>query len=576
MSEKLNEYKRANAPISATNRIWPLYGAGFENLGRDGATIAVEMPQPGPDELLVRHDAVGLCFSDIKVIKQGQAHTRIFKDMQTDPVVLGHEVSMTIVQVGENLRDQYRVGDRYIIQADIYKDGVNYAYGYMIQGGLSEYALIDQRVLNGDDGNYLLPVQPETGYAESALTEPWACVIAAYELAYRTSLKAGGTTWIIGTPAAGKDYQIGAGMDADGHPARVILTDAPERLAAWVKGQAAQLGFEVVERNGLQPEAYGSLSELASAGTEAGIDDIVVLGADADAVEAASPLLAMHGILCIMANAPLGRAVDVDVGRIHYHRWTYVGSTDSDIAAAYSAHPVRSSLKPGGKALFVGAGGPMGRMHVQRAIQLENGPHTVVCTDVSDARLQDMVETFGGQAQAQGVELITLNPMDKDAYTARHDGADRPQPNLPARRARDRPHCLQHRRSTVDALPGREQPAGAQSLCRRRRIAGSGQRGLAGAAERRLSGQGGDLSAHQADAGHRGARSERQAAQRVRQAGERARLDGRGRERVPGTDAQVRRTDGFSDGSRPARRLSTGRAFGVERVFGNPSGLCVT
>ena len=46
------------------------------------------MPQPGPDELLVRHDAVGLCFSDIKVIKQGQSHTRIFKDMKSDPVVL--------------------------------------------------------------------------------------------------------------------------------------------------------------------------------------------------------------------------------------------------------------------------------------------------------------------------------------------------------------------------------------------------------------------------------------------------------------------------------------------------------
>ena len=40
--------------------------------------------------------------------------------------------------VGENLRDQYKVGDRFIIQADIYVKGVNYAYGYMLQGGLVE------------------------------------------------------------------------------------------------------------------------------------------------------------------------------------------------------------------------------------------------------------------------------------------------------------------------------------------------------------------------------------------------------------------------------------------------------
>ncbi|MFN2154997.1 MAG: alcohol dehydrogenase catalytic domain-containing protein, partial [Anaerolineae bacterium] len=156
--DKLEAYRQGKGPLPETNRLWPLYGAGFENLGQDDAPIAVPMPEPGPDELLVRHDACGLCFSDIKVIKQGQEHTRIFKDMKTDPVVLGHEVSMTVVQVGAALRDQYEVGQRFIIQADIYKDGVNYAYGYMIQGGLSEYGIIDQRVLNGDHGNYLIPV----------------------------------------------------------------------------------------------------------------------------------------------------------------------------------------------------------------------------------------------------------------------------------------------------------------------------------------------------------------------------------------------------------------------------------
>jgi D-arabinose 1-dehydrogenase-like Zn-dependent alcohol dehydrogenase len=414
MSDKLAEYKRADAPLPAKNRIWPLYGAGFESLGQEGKPIEVQMPQPGPDELLVRHDACGLCFSDIKVIKQGQSHTRIFKDMRTDPVVLGHEVSMTVIKVGEELKDQYQVGQRFIIQADIYKDGVNYAYGYMIQGGLSEYAIIDQRILNGDHGNYLIPVQPGTGYAESALTEPWACVIAAYGLSYRTGLKPGGTAWFIGTPKAQATYQISAAFDGDMHPARMILTDVPARFAAWLRERGDELDIEIVERNGLSPEEYGAICDVAP---EA-VDDIVILGADADVVEAASPMLAMHGIACLMAQEPLGRTVGVDVGRIHYHRWTYVGSTGTDIAQAYSAHPVRSSLKPGGKALFVGAGGPMGRMHVQRAIQLEDGPSVVVSTDISDGRLQDMVDTFGPEAEASGVELVALNPIDKETYAA--------------------------------------------------------------------------------------------------------------------------------------------------------------
>jgi D-arabinose 1-dehydrogenase-like Zn-dependent alcohol dehydrogenase len=414
MSDKLAEYKRADALLPDKNHIWPLYGAGFDNLGREGTPIEVPMPEPGPDELLVRHDACGLCFSDIKVIKQGQEHTRIFKDMKTDPVVLGHEVSMTVVKVGENLRDQYHVGQRFIIQADIYKDGVNYAYGYMIQGGLSEYAIIDQRVLNGDHGNYLLPVKPDTGYAESALTEPWACVIAAYELTYRTVLRPGGTMWVIGTTSAEPHYEISSGFGVGARPARVIMTDVPADLAAWIVDRAERLKIEVIERNGLALSDYPSICDLAP---EA-VDDIVVLGADADVIEAASPLLAMHGIMCVMAKEPLSRKVDVDVGRIHYHRWTYVGSTGNDIARAYSDWPVRSSLRTGGRALFVGAGGPMGRMHVQRAIQIRDGPAIVVSTDVSDLRLRDLEESFRPEAEARGVELVTLNPMNKDEYRA--------------------------------------------------------------------------------------------------------------------------------------------------------------
>ncbi len=198
MSDKLEMYRKGTDPVKLTNRLWPLYGAGLENLGQDGRPIEAPVPAYGPDELLVRHDACGLCFSDIKVIKQGESHPRIFRDMRKEPVVLGHEVSMTVVGVGENLRGQYKVGDRFIVQADISFKGVGTAYGYMIQGGLSQYGVIDQRILNGDEGNYLIQVKPNTGYAESALTEPWACVTAAYELKYRTGLKPGGATWIVG------------------------------------------------------------------------------------------------------------------------------------------------------------------------------------------------------------------------------------------------------------------------------------------------------------------------------------------------------------------------------------------
>jgi threonine dehydrogenase-like Zn-dependent dehydrogenase len=412
MTDKFEQFQRAAARLPERNLLWPLYGAGFENLGRDGQPIEVPMPTYGPDELLVRHDAVGLCFSDVKVIRQGEAHPRIYRDMRANPVTLGHEVTMTVVGVGDNLRGQYHVGERFIIQADVFVGGIGYAYGYEIQGGLSLYGVIDQRVLNGDDGNYLIPVQPETGYAESALTEPWACVIAAYQLTYRTGLKAGGTTWIVGARDKGQGtrdkgaYTVSAGFDEESHPARLLLTDVPAGFSAWLRERAAALGIDVLDAPDLQNPPLTP------------VDDVVLLGADPDAVEAVSPHLGHFGILALIADEPMARKVAVDVGRVHYDRWVYVGGSGPDIARAYNGVPVRSTLRPGGRAWFVGAGGPMGRMHVQRAIQAHDGPATIVCTDVSDLRLDDLCASFGAEAEAQGIDWLCLNPLNRETYAA--------------------------------------------------------------------------------------------------------------------------------------------------------------
>lgn len=311
---------------------------------------------------------------------------------------------MTVVGVGENLRSQYTVGDRFIIQADVYVKGVGYAYGYEIEGGFSTYGKIDQRVLNGDEGNYLLHVRPTTGYAESALTEPWACVIAAYQLEYRTSLKAGGVAWIIGTGAGDpRPYTISAGFDAASHPSKVLYSRLPAGFESWLKQKAAELNIETVPVNDLAAPPVDK------------VDDIVLLGADPDAVEAASPFLANFGVFAIVADQPMSRPVQVDIGRVHYNRWVYVGGTDPDIAKAYRDKPVRSALKAGGRSWFVGAAGPMGRMHVQRAIQIPDGPKQIICTDVSDHRLADLYESFVGEAKAKGIEFVCLNPAQADA-----------------------------------------------------------------------------------------------------------------------------------------------------------------
>ena len=178
---------------------WQLKGTGLDSFGTKGRPDTVPFPSYTEDNLIARIDAVGLCFSDIKLISAGPSHPRIEgRDLAAKPTVPGHEVAMTIVGVGDRWKGKFKLGSRYIIQADIYYKGKGIAFGYAIPGGLSQYVVIGREILEGDEGCYLLPVREETGKAEAALVEPWTCVIASYQIQARLGVKEKGRLQLVG------------------------------------------------------------------------------------------------------------------------------------------------------------------------------------------------------------------------------------------------------------------------------------------------------------------------------------------------------------------------------------------
>jgi D-arabinose 1-dehydrogenase-like Zn-dependent alcohol dehydrogenase len=407
----LQRYQKPDDPLPETMLAWHLYGVGFENLGRNGQPVEIAVPAYGSDELLVRHDACGLCFSDIKIIRAGGNHPRLYgRDLARDPIVQGHEVSLTVVRVGENLRDRFRVGDRFVVQADIYYQGKNLAYGYMFVGGLAQYAVVGVEILEGDEGCYLIPVDAEAGHAEVALTEPWACVEAAYSAEYRPEVKEGGLVWIVG--AGEGEYRL----DGPFHPRKVIASHLPPGLSRILRELAEVRGFELVEAN---DQDYHTLWQTHTG--QKGFDDVIVLGHDhPDVVEAAQGYLARGGTLNIVAAQPLERKVAVDIGRVHYDGLAHVGSSGPEVLASYSRN-TRAELKSGGLVWFLGAGGPMGHMHVQRTIEMPDGPRKIVATNLRSGRLAELEAKFGVRARKRGIELICLTQevMGDEAYYER-------------------------------------------------------------------------------------------------------------------------------------------------------------
>lgn len=81
-------------------------------LGPQSLTIEERpVPTPGPDEVLIRVAAVGVCGSDVHYYRHG----RIGDFVVNAPMVLGHEVSGRIVGVGERV-DPGRIGERVAIE----------------------------------------------------------------------------------------------------------------------------------------------------------------------------------------------------------------------------------------------------------------------------------------------------------------------------------------------------------------------------------------------------------------------------------------------------------------------------
>lgn len=392
---KIEAYHCGEGSLPERYWLWPLYGKGLENLGRNDGPIEVPLRMPGPDQLLVRHDAVGLCFSDTKVIAAGEAHPRLNgRNMRENPVVLGHEVSLTVVAVGANLSDRYQCGDRFIMQADIYYKGVGLAYGYALQGGLSQYNLIGEEVLNGDEGCYLIPMAKETGYAQGALTEPWACVVASYSISYRHAWKPGGRVLVAGGPAADPATTLGDPFDPAGPPAEVVICGVSEDVLARLSAAADEhlMGLSIVQ------------SPAILAGER--FDDLVLLGADAALYEQAEPLAANGAIIALVGAGGLTGAAQVDVGRLHYDRIALMGTPTSEIGAAYG--PIRTEFTPGGRMALLGAAGPMGQMHFQRALQAAVPPRLIVATSRVMDRLALLPAKFAELIAARSAETQVL------------------------------------------------------------------------------------------------------------------------------------------------------------------------
>ena len=194
-----------------------------------------EMPTPkiGPGELLLKTQASGICGSDVLE----------WYRIKKAPLVLGHEVTGEVTQVGEGV-SKYKVGDRVAVSHHVPCNTCRYclAGNHTVcetlhttnfdPGGFAEYIRVPQ--INVDRGVFVLP--PEVSYEDGSFMEPLACVVRGQRLA---NLKPGQTVLVLGSGISGLLHVMLAKALGAG---RIIATDVSEyRLKA-----AKELGADAV------------------------------------------------------------------------------------------------------------------------------------------------------------------------------------------------------------------------------------------------------------------------------------------------------------------------------------------
>ena len=377
---------------------------------------AKPVARPGPTQLVVRVEAVGICFSDTKLLKAFDTHLRkaevsgglddaalaeIPRYVPGElPTVPGHEVAGRIVAVGSAVT-RHRAGERVLVQTDyrhLPTPGSNAAFGYNFEGGLQEYVLLDERMIiePGTGERFLIPVDEEPSGSAIALLEPWACVEASYASTERSSLAPAGRLLVVAE----------AGLAIEG--LAPLVTGAPPAAVTAVVADDAQ---RTALRAALDPAGPQiALATVATALPPESFDDIIYFGADADRLEQLQGLLAPRGVLdVVLGGRRIGRPVAVDVGRIHYDLTRWVGTTGSAALEGYAVAPADGELRAGDRVAVIGAAGPMGFMHVIRTASSPLPGLSLTAVDIDDARLAHLASIAGPLAASRGIPSTFLN-----------------------------------------------------------------------------------------------------------------------------------------------------------------------
>lgn len=163
------------------------------------AVTDLPTPHAGPGELVLRNQVCGVCGTDVHIYHEEPGSADV-----NPPVVLGHEYSGEVVEVGKGVTG-FAVGDHVTVDPNIYCGHCSYcqngkkqlcpsmeAIGVTRDGGFAQYSRIP--------ASQAFKLEPTVPWEAAAMAEPLACCLHGIDLA---GIQVGDKVCVVGGGAIG-------------------------------------------------------------------------------------------------------------------------------------------------------------------------------------------------------------------------------------------------------------------------------------------------------------------------------------------------------------------------------------
>ncbi|MBM7581669.1 L-iditol 2-dehydrogenase [Caldicoprobacter guelmensis] len=308
------------------------------------------VPEVGPDEVLIKVMAVGVCGSDVHYYETG----RIGRYVVEKPIILGHECAGIVAAVGDNVT-RFKVGDRVAVEPGVTCGTCEYCK----QGRYNLCPDVKFLATPPYDGafvqyfkhrqDFVFHIPDHLTFEEAAMIEPFSVGIHA---ATRAGIRPGSTVAIFGLGPVGLMAVVAA--KAFG-ASRIIAVDLEEIRLKAAKEVGATLAINAKEAD--------ALKEILDFTDKRGVDVAIEAAGHPKTLQDALASLCRGGKLAVVGlpaqdniplNVPEIADKEVDIYGIFRYANTYPKGIDilsSGIADVRSLVTGRFSLAQTAQAL---------------------------------------------------------------------------------------------------------------------------------------------------------------------------------------------------------------------------------